>query len=75
LWLVGEHLGVGQARAVVDRDVHILPANPASVDARCVAARAVSLTPPAVDAVARSILDAPELLDVDMDQLPGRSRS
>ena len=25
--LVGEHLGVGQAGAVVDRDVHVLPAD------------------------------------------------
>src|SRR3954449_618722 len=60
LALVVEDLDVGQARAVVDADVHELPADPAA------ARRAV-----AVDAMPGPP-DAPELLDVDVDQLAGQ---
>ena len=55
--LVGEHLGVGQAGAVIDADVQELPAGPAGAGGAI-----------AVDPVAGP-LDAPELLDVDVDEL------
>ena len=57
--LVGQDLGVGEARAVVDGDVQVLPAE-ASLAAGAIAGDAVA------DAV-----DAAELLGVDMDQLAG----
>ena len=57
-----EVLDVGQARAVVDGDVDELPTDPAR-PGRAVAVDAVAFAP-----------DAPELLDVDVDQLP-RSRA
>src|ERR671929_200054 len=62
--------GVRQARAVVDGDVDVLPAGLAAALAggvglgRVVAALAGHAVPGAV-------LDAPELLDVDVDQLAG----
>jgi hypothetical protein len=66
--LVTEHFGVGQARRVVDGDVDIVVANgappaPLAVGER----RRVVLA--AGDAPPRPALDAPQLLDVDMDQL------
>ena len=66
-----EHFGVGQARGVVDRDVHALPADPVAVKAGAVdqtrVARGLRLTPR--HALAGAALDAPELLDVDVDEL------
>src|SRR5438309_983144 len=68
--LIAEDLGVGQAGAIVDRDVHTLPAGSAaghtggvSLDWRA------SVTASARDAMPSATCDAPELLDVDMDQL------
>ena len=74
--LVGQHLGVGQARGVIDRDMHKLPANPVAVKAgQPIKARAprVGLTPR--HTLAGAALDAPELFDVDVTGSPGRSRS
>src|SRR5262249_37613730 len=64
--LVGEDLGIGQAGAVVDSDMRVLPADletphPGRVGS---SARVASLP---VDAVAGAALDASELLDVDVD--------
>jgi hypothetical protein len=55
-----EHLDVDEPGRVIDRDVHVLPADPAA-------------PPPAVavDAMARPA-DPTELLDVDVDELVGR---
>jgi len=61
--LVIEHFHVGQARAVVDADMHELPAR---------AARAAGAV--AVDAVALAPGPA-EFLDVDVDSSPGIGRS
>ena len=55
--LVVEHLGIGHARAVVDTDVHELPANAARLPV-AVAGDPMAHAP-----------DAPELLDVQMQQL------
>ena len=70
--LVGEDLDVGQAGGVVDRDVHVLPADGLARDARrrrcgerCSALRLPVTRLPAPP------LDPPELLDVDVDQLAG----
>ena len=59
LALVGQDLGVGEARGVVDADVQEVPA-----DAALLAA------PVAGDAVADAV-DPAELLDVEVDQLAG----
>ena len=63
LALVGQDLGEGDARGVVEADVDELPAG--------AAAPAGAL---AGDAVADP-LEAAELLDVDVDQLAGLARS
>jgi len=73
--LITEDLGIGHAGAVVDRDVHVLPAHPAAIDAATVATCAIALAPAAVDAMPGAAIDPSELLDVDMDQLARRSRS
>jgi hypothetical protein len=62
--LVGEDLNVGQAGGIVDADVHVLPADLAL----CALGVGVLV---AGDAVSGAALDAPELLDVDVDQLAG----
>src|SRR5207253_838980 len=62
--------GEGQARAVVNRDVHVLPADGPAVHAGCVPLdRSIVAATDATNALAGAALDAPELLDVDMDQL------
>src|ERR1035441_8478958 len=66
--LVGQDLGIGQARAVVDRDMHELPAALSSTTARRVGLVGVPAAF-AGHAVPGTALDAPELLDVDVDQL------
>ncbi len=61
--LVGEQLHVGEPGRVVDADVHELPAG---------AAGAPAWTALAGGAVARALApDPPELLDVDVQELPG----
>jgi hypothetical protein len=72
--LVAENLGVGQARGVVDRDVHELPADltpssPGSIGL----VRVAAFVP--MDAVPSAALNTSKLLDVDMDQLPASVRS
>jgi hypothetical protein len=67
--LVGEDFGVGQARAVVDGDVHAFPACGLAVDAEGVLAS----WPQAPGGIsgepgASAVLDPSEMLDVDMDQ-------
>jgi hypothetical protein len=70
--LVGEHFDVGQAGGIVDGDVHELPADAlAAVTVAVDERRVVVLAQPVADALARAALDAPELLDVDVDQLAG----
>jgi hypothetical protein len=59
--LVGQHLGIGQARTVIDTDVDKLPADPAG-----------ALAPIGRDAIAEA-RDAPQLLGVYVRQLPGPS--
>ena len=74
-FLVGEHLGVGEAAVVVDADVDVLPANRGVTlagptrDCAIVARRATA------DAFAGTALDPAELLDIDMESSPGRDRS
>src|SRR5438045_2586190 len=72
--LVGEHLGVGQASGVIDRDVNVVPARDPSLVAVSVVdtLRRVALN--AGDALAGASMDASQLLDVDVDQL-ARPRS
>ena len=69
--LVVEDLGVGQARGIVDGDVHELPARPAAAGARGVGERAGVVLFAAGDALAGAALDASELLDIDVHQLAG----
>src|SRR3954453_21599941 len=69
--LVGEDLDVGQAGGVVDRDVHVFPADevaavPVGVGA---AAGGASLARLASEPVPDTAVDASELLDVDVEQL------
>ena len=68
--IVLEHLGVGEATVVVDRDVHELPADRAA----CAAGRVDATWPVAAgcassDAFARTAFDSAELLDVDVYEL------
>ncbi len=68
--LVAEDLGVGQASGVIDRDVYELPADlPASSPGSVGLVRVAAFM--TMDAVPSAALNAPKLLDVDMDQLPG----
>src|SRR5919109_4149213 len=69
--LVRERFGVGQAGAVIDRDVHAVEANRAALDASGVTcARAASMLAEAGDAVPGALrADPSELLDVDVDEL------
>src|SRR6059058_3660561 len=67
--LVAQDLGVGQAGGVVDGDVDVVPADDLAIHAALVAAGAPRVALNAGDALARPALDAPELFDVDMDQL------
>jgi hypothetical protein len=70
--LVGQDLDVGQAGGIVDGDVHELPADAlAAVTVAVDERRVVVLAQPVADALARAAMDAPELLDVDVDQLAG----
>jgi hypothetical protein len=63
---VGQELGVGDARGVVDRNVQALPPDPPC------APRAIPMDP--VPDVA-DVADACELLRIDVQRLPGCSRS
>jgi len=69
--LLLQHLGVGQASAVVDRDMDVLPADRFATNALGVcSARAMSFVERlARDPVASARLDASELFDVDVEQL------
>src|SRR5829696_9682289 len=70
--LVAEHLGVGQAGGVVDGDVYVLPADGLVPPARSVGEAGVVVLAQAVaHPLARTALDAAQLLDVDVDQLAG----
>src|SRR6185312_10365773 len=70
--LVAQNLDVGQARGVIDADMHVLPADRASPDPS-----GVSETRHVVPAwafagpLARTALDASELLHVDVQELAG----
>src|SRR5829696_1998260 len=67
--LVAEHLGVGQAGGVVDGDVYVLPADGLVPPARSVGEAGVVLAQAVAHPLARTALDAAQLLDVDVDQL------
>ena len=70
--LVGEDFDVGQAGVVVDGDVHELPADLQAPGAGGVGDAAVVVVAVVCgDALAVAVLNAAELLDVDMDQLAG----
>ena len=68
---VWQDFGVGQAGGVVDGDVDIVPADSGAAFAGLVGEGAVVVRAAAPDALARAALDAPQLLDVDVDQLAG----
>src|SRR6476620_7932747 len=68
-FLVGRHLGVGQAGGVVAGDVHAFPAGLAAPGASRVGVGAGVVLAAAADALAGAADDAPELLDVDVDEL------
>jgi hypothetical protein len=73
-FLVGEDLDVGQTGGVVDRDVDVFPADDIADPALGVDALAGVVPALAVgDPLASAALDPSELLDVDVDQLPGTS--
>ena len=73
-FLVAENLGVGQASAVVDRDVCVLSADRLSSDTGCAGvARVVAVSQPIPDTLAGTALDLAELRDVDIDQLSSAS--
>jgi hypothetical protein len=63
--LVVEDLGVGQARRIIDRDVHEVPADGMSALALAVGDGAVVvLAQPITDTFAGAAPDAPELLGI-----------
>ena len=69
-FLVGEHLGVGEAAVVVDGDVDVLPADGAAAAAGCVGVAAgCSAGGRRAPALAGAAFDPAELLDVDVDEL------
>jgi hypothetical protein len=59
--LVGQELAEGDLGAVVDGRVKVVVADPPAATGRC----------PAVGTVAAAVGDAAQLLDVQVDQLPG----
>jgi hypothetical protein len=67
--LVPQDLDVGEAGGVIDADVDELPADGADAPRALLAARG-PLATMAGHPVAR-VMDPPQLLDVDVDQLPG----
>src|SRR5512132_3761126 len=68
--LVAEHLRVGEAAVVVDRDVHVLPADRVAPPARAIREGALVMrVRAAADALAGAALDPAELLDVEVDEL------
>src|SRR5436305_3318056 len=71
--LVGENFDVGQAGCVVDRDVHVLPADGLAANAGGIDSLwGVAQTACAVDdALPSAAVDPSELLDVDVQQLAG----
>src|SRR3954471_21777286 len=69
--LVGKYFGVGQARGVVDGDVDVVPTGRLAAAPGGVGNRQLVVAAGARDALARAALDAPELLDVNVDQFAG----
>ncbi len=69
--LVGKHLDVNQAGRVIDRDVHELPADCLADSPLGIGPLRLVTTAFACDAVPGALVNPAELLDVDMDQLPG----
>ena len=68
--LIGQHLGVGEAAVVVDRDVHELPADRQPAAALEVDARGVVVLAQAVpDALAGAALEPAQPLDIDVHEL------
>jgi len=68
--LVGQYLGVGETAVVVDRHVHVLPADRLALDAGGVEPSAVRVALDASGhALAGAALDPAQLLDVEMDEL------
>jgi hypothetical protein len=73
-FLVGQHLGKGESRAVVNRDVDKLPTGRVAPNAGCLGAAGSVVAAPH-EAPAGAALDAPQVLDVDVISSPGRPRS
>jgi hypothetical protein len=72
--VVAQNFDVGEAGAVIDRDVHVLPAGYLTIDPSGVdSAGTTASVGHADDAGAGAALDPPQLLDVDVDQLAGTS--
>src|SRR5215210_3463780 len=69
-FLVFEDLGVGQSGAVVDGDMHELPAHQPASDA-AVLGRGRVVATLARDPMSGAALDAAEFLDVDVDEFAG----
>ena len=67
--LVRQHFGVGQAGGVIDGDMNAVPADGLALVAIGVGAVAPVVALDAGDALASAAVDAPELFDVDVDQL------
>jgi len=67
--LVGEDLDVGQAGEVIDGDVDALPADLLAANPGGVGPCSTPRSGAPGDPFARAALDAPELLDVDVDEL------
>ena len=68
--LVWKHLGVSQAAAIVDRDMHALPADQLATRARAVAALPV-VARASRHALAGTVLDPAQLLDINVHELAG----
>src|SRR4051812_13145264 len=67
--LVAQDFGVGQARGVVDGDMHEVPTDGVAAPAGGVGEGAVVVRAAAEDPLACTAVDASELLDVDVDEL------
>src|SRR5262245_32843036 len=63
---VGQDLGIGKARVIVDQRVHVVVADRRLVQTRRVVGRCASIAAPAA-----TVANAAELLDLHMDQLAG----
>src|SRR5690606_11149792 len=68
-FLVGQHLGVGQATESVDGDVHDLPTDLQATDPVAVGALRATIPSDPGDAMPSTTMDPAELLRIDMNDL------